>query len=85
VTTPRRAVIRPTIYWWIALLLSSLTTGVVAIVVARNGNAESQRKWCRVVVTKDDAYRETPPATAAGKNFAESISQLRRDIGCPQP
>jgi hypothetical protein len=85
VTTPRRAVIRPTIYWWIALLLSSLTTGWSRSWWPATGTRESQRKWCRVVVTMDDAYRETPPATAAGKNFAESISQLRRDIGCPQP
>lgn len=83
-TAPRRAVIRPTVYWWIALLLSSLTTGVIAIVVARNGNAESQRKWCSVVDTLDDAYHETPPTTPAGKHLADSIAQLRREIGCPR-
>lgn len=75
---------RPGWLWWAAMLASSLTTGLVAIVVARNGVAESQRKWCAVVVTLDDAYHETPPTTAAGRNLADSIAQLRREIGCPR-
>jgi hypothetical protein len=44
---------------------------------------ESDRKWCKLVTTLDDAYRGQPPTTAAGKNVAESIAQLRRDLGCP--
>lgn len=75
--------IRPSIYWWVALLLSSLTTGFVAIVIAQRSNAEGQRKWCQVVVTLDDAYREKPPTTESGRNFAGSIAQLRHDLGCP--
>lgn len=44
---------------------------------------QSERKWCSVVSTLDDAYRETPPATAPGRNLAASIADLRRELGCP--
>ncbi|MDG4796226.1 hypothetical protein [Micromonospora sp. WMMD1082] len=45
--------------------------------------AESQRKWCGVVSTLDDAYEVTPPQTPAGRKIAEDIARLRADFGCP--
>ena len=85
---------RVTWYWWVALLASCSTTGALALGISLHSQAEnnrrldeqrreSDRRLCGVVVTMDDSYRETPARTPAGKNLQESISQLRRDLGCP--
>jgi len=56
---------------------------VTAIGVERRDSAVNQRKFCTVVGTMDDSYRETPPTTEAGRNLAASIADLRRQLGCP--
>lgn len=43
---------------------------------------ESNRRWCGVVVTLDDAYRQTPPQTPAGRKIAVDIAELRIEFGC---
>jgi len=43
---------------------------------------DSERKWCNIVATLDDAYRETPPQTPAGRKFAADVHRLRGDFGC---
>ncbi|MEU8334789.1 hypothetical protein [Micromonospora tulbaghiae] len=43
---------------------------------------ESNRRWCGVVTTLDDAYRQTPPQTPAGKKIAKDIAELRIEFGC---
>lgn len=73
---------RPGRAWWVALALSVLAVGAGAIGVERRDSATNQRKFCTVVSTMDDSYRETPPTTVAGKNLAQSITQLRHDLGC---
>lgn len=74
---------RPGWYWWAAMLASSLTTGAVALVVAIHVNQESDRKWCSVVSTLDDAWAESPPTTTSGRNLAHDIADLRRRLECP--
>ncbi len=49
---------------------------------ARETDAESNRKWCVLLVSIDDVYQETPPTTATGRNFAAGIHQLRTDFSC---
>lgn len=75
---------RPGWYWWAAMLASSLATGAAALLVAVHVNAESDRKWCSVVGTLDDAWSETPPTTASGRNLAADIAELRRRLNCPR-
>ena len=60
-------------------ILAAATSMAYASAVA----AESQRKWCGVVTTLDDAYEVTPPQTPAGKKIAGDIARLRADFGCP--
>ncbi|MEV5629194.1 hypothetical protein [Micromonospora tulbaghiae] len=43
---------------------------------------ESNRRWCGVVTTLDDAYQQTPPQTPAGKKIAVDIAKLRIEFGC---
>jgi hypothetical protein len=76
--------VRPGWRWWVAYGLALLAVGVVAIGVERRDSAVNQRKFCKVVGTMDDSYRETPPTTVAGRNLADSIAQLRQDLGCPR-
>lgn len=66
------------------MLASSLATGAAALVVALHVNAESDRKWCSVVSTLDAAWSETPPTSAAGKNLARDIHELRDRLDCPR-
>lgn len=70
--------------WWVAYGLALLAVMVTAIGVERRDSAVNQRKFCTVVATMDDSYRETPPTTPAGRNLADSIAQLRRNLGCPR-
>jgi hypothetical protein len=83
----------PPAYTLVAILLSSLTTGVLAIVISTHGTSESimrieenrrasDRALCGVVVTLDDSYRQIPPTTPAGKNLAVGLAELRRDLHC---
>lgn len=70
-------------YQGAAILGSSLAAALVAIGIAVHVNAESDRKWCSVVVTIDGAYHQQPPKTEAGKNLAEDMAALRRELHCP--
>lgn len=74
---------RPSWYTVAAMLLSSIVTASVALIVALHANAESDRKWCSVVSTLDDAWAESPPATDSGRNLARDIADLRRRLDCP--
>ena len=38
---------------------------------------------CGLVVLMDNAYRETPPSTVPGRNFADAITAARRILDCP--
>lgn len=74
---------RPGWYAWAALLLSTLALSIGAVVISVWVNAQSDRKWCSVVATLDDAWAESPPTTPAGRNLAHDFAQLRRELNCP--
>jgi type II secretory pathway pseudopilin PulG len=38
---------------------------------------------CSLVVLMNNAYRETPPITITGRNFAEALDEARRILDCP--
>jgi hypothetical protein len=45
--------------------------------------AESDRRWCALLVELDDAYRQPPgPTTETGRKVAVEIHQLREAFGC---
>ena len=48
-----------------------------------NFNAESDRKWCSVVSTLNEAYSGgTQPGTPAGVKLRDGFAELGRDLGC---
>lgn len=66
----------------VALVFAILAAGA-SMVYANRVAAESERKWCGVVTTLDEAYRVTPPRTPAGQKIAQDIRRLRGDFDCP--
>lgn len=54
-----------------------------SMVYANKVARDSQRQWCGVVTTLDDAYQVTPPQTPAGRKIAADIARLRDEFGCP--
>lgn len=63
-------------------VLSPILAVVASTRISGGALAESEQRWCQLIATLDDAYRETPPATAAGLNVARGIADLRRDLNC---
>lgn len=43
---------------------------------------ESNRRWCALLVTYDDAYQDSPPVTETGRTLANEVSRLRTQFGC---
>ncbi|MGJ3230073.1 hypothetical protein [Micromonospora sp. RV43] len=66
----------------VACLLAALGSSAVSILYTNASAHQSERQWCGVVTTMDDAYRQTPPQTPAGRKIAKDIAQLRIDFGC---
>ncbi|SNY29098.1 hypothetical protein [Paractinoplanes atraurantiacus] len=74
---------------WVVVGFVSPILAVVAAVKISSARAADQqaqitRALCAVVVTMDDAYRETPASTAAGRNLQASIAELRHGLRCPE-
>lgn len=75
----------PAVRFWYAALVSVLACVVVALTslwYADHTQRVQQRQWCELMVSLDDAYRATPPATAVGRNVASEIHRLREAFGC---
>lgn len=43
---------------------------------------ESDRRWCRLLTTLDEAYQGTPPQSELGRRLADDIHSLRAELGC---
>lgn len=78
---------------WIVLatiVLSMLAVALAGVVYIGHVDSqreaaerESDRRWCDLLVTLDDAYTSgTPPATEVGKRVAAAIHTLRVQLGC---
>jgi hypothetical protein len=47
--------------------------------------AESDRRWCALLVELDSAYQSSPrPTTETGRKVADEIHKLRIEFGCPE-
>ena len=84
--------------WWPlvisvgASVLSSVLAAALCLTVTANNRdrgiearKELQRQVCLIVVSLDDNYRESPPATDLGRLNATSMRQLRTTLGCEPP
>lgn len=89
----------PRWYTWAAVLASSMSMGVLAVVIAINVNARSAERdraqqeelrstLCSFVVALDDANRAAeqagaPPSTTYGAQLARRIREGREVLSCP--
>ncbi|XTZ16422.1 hypothetical protein ACQSSU_03195 [Micromonospora echinospora] len=67
----------------VACLLAALGAAAVSIVYTIDQGQQAERRLCDLVTAQDDAYREAPPQTAAGRRVADAVAQLRADFDCP--
>jgi hypothetical protein len=74
---------QPVWYSLVAILVSVLVTVAAAVVYTNSTARESERKWCDVVTTMDDAYQVAPPTTEIGRKLARDIHRLRERFDCP--
>lgn len=71
-------------YWWshMAVFASVLLVGIICIWYANKASEDSSRSICPLVNTLDEAYRETPPPSPAGKKVAANIAELKARLSC---
>ncbi|MEO3922721.1 hypothetical protein ABGB07_02380 [Micromonosporaceae bacterium B7E4] len=70
--------------WSMAMMfLFAALVGAGSILYANHVAADSERKWCNVVTTMDDAYRAAPPVSPIGQKLARDIGTLRSEFHCP--
>jgi Flp pilus assembly pilin Flp len=70
------------IYALILTLIAVLAVGAMSIVYANHVATASNRNWCSLVVTLDDAYRQQPPQSDLGRKIAADMHQLRARLHC---
>ena len=70
-------------YWRVALFLSSVALAAVASAFAIRTSQAADQKWCSIITTLDDSWKEQPPTQPSGKNVAAGIADLRREYHCP--
>lgn len=73
---------RRMIYALTASYVVAFAFSLVSAMWAANVDAESNRRWCSLLVVLDDTYQQTPPQTDVGRNVASEIHRLRTDFEC---
>lgn len=76
-------------YSWLAYLLTLTLLFGAAVWYTRYSlgqqaaaERESDRRWCQLLTTLDEAYSAAPPTTPTGRRLAGDIHQLRAELGC---
>lgn len=67
----------------IVALIFAILAAASAMAYATKVAQDSERQWCGIVVTLDDAYREATPQTPTGRRLAKDIAELRAEFDCP--
>ena len=70
------------LYTLILLFFTVIVIGINSIWYANHVAQQNNRKWCSLVVTMDDAYRQQPPTSPTGRKVAADMAALRRQFGC---
>lgn len=73
---------RTVTYLLVVTLIAAILAGVNSIWYANRVAHQSNRNWCSLVATLDDAYQMQPPTTATGRQLAGDVHSLRRALGC---
>lgn len=85
----------PSWYSWLVVVMLPVMAAVTVLIIALRVNERSIERertareqaqeqtdeaLCSVFAPIDDGYKQTPPATAAGKVFAVRIAQVRKQV-----
>lgn len=94
---PREHLRRPmTGYQGLVVLIVAVSLAAASLAISLRANQRSEERerqarhaseqaWCSIIITMDDRYQQTPPTTAAGRNMAAGIANLRSTLRCPPP
>lgn len=63
-------------------ILATLLAVGVNITYTKNSVTKSDREWCELLVTLDNAYSQTPPQSETGRKVARDIHHLRVSRKC---
>ena len=63
-------------------LVFAILAAAASMAYATRVARDSERKWCGLVSTLDDAYQQTPPQTPAGRQVAADVHRLRGQFDC---
>jgi len=78
----RLPISRGALYGLIATYVSSILMVAVAIWYANYVDRQSNRQWCELIVSIDDAYSGAPATNPSGKKVAEEFHRLRTQFAC---
>ena len=70
------------LYGLILLFFTVIAVGINSIWYANHVQRQNNQKWCSLVSTMDDAYRQQPPTSPTGRKIAADMHALRREFGC---
>jgi hypothetical protein len=73
---------RSTWYVLVVIYLSMFAAVAATMIYSKHVADSDTRKFCAVVITLDNTYKRTPPQTAAGKQVAVDMANLRQSLGC---
>lgn len=80
---------QPLWYSLVAILVSGMLLGITSLYlskragdVAQQQRRESERQWCELLITLDNAYNKTPPRSSNAVNVAQEIHRLRLKFEC---
>jgi hypothetical protein len=77
-TIPTRRVL----YALIVVIALQLAVAVNGIWYANKVARDSEEKWCAIITSLDDAYRQQPPSTDTGRRIAAEMHELRASLKC---
>lgn len=80
---------RRAVYALLAVFITSIGLAVANVAYTNHVQQESERRnenrareICGLIRVTDDAYIQTPPTTAVGKNLAAEVHAYRVKLGC---
>jgi len=73
---------RGALYGLLIAYVCLFAVAFISIQYANYAVRTSNQKWCSMITSLDDTYREQPPATNLGRKLARDFNELRREFEC---
>lgn len=69
-------------YSLVALFVSMLMLTGASLLYANYVATKSTQRFCSIVITLNDTYKQQPPQTETGRKFVRDMAKLERDLKC---